>query len=122
LGHGGYQPYLDPHASLSYTGHIPTKGGPIPHYTVRVRDNKNSHYKNDKRHHKLGLVQSMFQKGMDKITEKLLGVAEPVEYERPLYQEPMKPRYVEVRVPKCKDQIEVPYYITETLIVSGNML
>lgn len=46
------------------------------------------------------------------------GKVEPefVTHERPVYQNPKKPRLVEIRVPKCKPTVEVPYSVTETLI------
>ncbi|KAF2349216.1 hypothetical protein FHG87_020028 [Trinorchestia longiramus] len=41
---------------------------------------------------------------------------EMVTVHRPVYHPPPPPRLVEVRVPRCKDTVEVPTYITETLI------
>ena len=67
---------------------------------------------------KAGLMQKAFQKGLSKITGIFLGDPEPVHYERDLYYEPPVPRYVEVKVPKCKHHLEIPTYVTETLIVS----
>ncbi|XP_018022922.1 adhesive plaque matrix protein isoform X2 [Hyalella azteca] len=40
---------------------------------------------------------------------------------RPVYNPPPPPRLVEVRVPKCKDTVEIPTYITETLIKTRNI-